>query len=520
MNARAARTLAAAGALIVSLAGAAAAHAQPGRVALVIANDEGHAEDVKLHFAESDADHLARVLTQLGGFEPDSTFVLRGRSVADVRRALGDVGRRLREAPGEPLLFVYYSGHADAEGLHIGRESLSLVELKAAVLALPAAARVVVVDACQAGAITRLKGGHAATPFAVAPEEAPRGLAILASSGDAELAQESDDIGSSFFTHYLLLGLQGAADDNRDGDVSLGEAFDFASRRTLAATMGSAAGPQHPMYRLDLRGQKELVLTRPGLAGSGFGRLALDEPGWFFVRRAGDAGVMEVVSGGREQIALEPGRYEVASRLPDRLQVAEVDIRSDAAASLAAAPSRRVAFGRVVRKGGGVRPLSFGLAALAGARSDVADLGAAWTGAVAARVDAPAASFELRVGADRAELPASSAIGAPSVATTAAFASLAALRAKDLRYVTVAAGLEAGVVRFSERFASDTTARASLGATVGPTALVELPLGPRFCLRADAALPVYLLRERQSGGGDEVHARFAGRVSAGAGVYF
>ncbi|MEP6652062.1 MAG: caspase family protein [Myxococcales bacterium] len=499
----------------------ATARAEPLRVALIVANDVGHSGDVQLRYAESDATRLGRVLTQLGGFAPDATHVVRGGAVSDIRQGLDAVDRQLRATPGEHLVLVYYSGHADAEVLHVGPESFPLVALKAAVLALPAAARVIVVDACQAGAITRLKGGRPGVPFALGPEEPlPRGLAILASSGDAELAQESDEIGSSFFTHYFLTGLLGGADTDRDGRVSLGEAFDYSSRRTLAATVGSAAGPQHPTYRFDLQGEQDLVLTRPGASGTGFGRLAFDQPGRFFVRRRGDAVVMEILSRGREQIALEPGRYEVANRLDDQLEIADVDVRPDSdPVSMSGVLARRVAFGRVVRKGSGIRPRAFSVAMLAGGRSGVSGLGPAMSAGLVGRLDTKVASLELRIGAEQADLRGSPG-ASTSAATTDVLISAAALRAVDFRHVTLAAGIEAGWAGFIQRF--DEVARGGLSSAVslGPTALVELPIGGRLCFRADVTAPMYLLRERQVAGGDELRARFAARLWAGAGVYF
>jgi hypothetical protein len=57
-------------------------------------------------------------------------------------------------------------------------------------------------------ALTRVKGGHAIPPFAVAPPSiASEGVAFLTSSAANEDAQESDALSGSFFTHYLVSGL-------------------------------------------------------------------------------------------------------------------------------------------------------------------------------------------------------------------------------------------------------------------------------------------------------------------------
>jgi hypothetical protein len=133
----------------------------------------------------------------------------------------------------------------DAEALHLAGTRLSSDELRDLVL---------VIDACRsksaAEGATRRKGGHpAAFVIDVQQRLQSRGVAILHSSAEGEDSQESDRLAASFFTHYLVSALRGAADSNDDGRVTLVEAFTCASARTLAATARTVAGPQHPTYR-------------------------------------------------------------------------------------------------------------------------------------------------------------------------------------------------------------------------------------------------------------------------------
>ncbi len=98
-----------------------------------------------------------------------------------------------------------------------------------------------VVDACRSGSLIELKGAQPTQPFSVAAleEPAPEGFAVLTSSTATENAQESASLGGSFFTYYLNSGLLGAADQNRDGAVTLSELYAFASSETRAATVSS-----------------------------------------------------------------------------------------------------------------------------------------------------------------------------------------------------------------------------------------------------------------------------------------
>jgi uncharacterized caspase-like protein len=66
------------------------------------------------------------------------------------------------------------------------------------------------------------------------------GTIVLTASTLTEDAQESDPLGGSFFTHYLLSGLHGAADDNGDRVVTVAEAFSYARDQTIIASSRNA----------------------------------------------------------------------------------------------------------------------------------------------------------------------------------------------------------------------------------------------------------------------------------------
>ena len=65
--------------------------------------------------------------------------------------------------------------------------------------------------------------------------------AYLTSSSEDEASQESDQIGSSFFTHYLVSGLRGAADASDDDLVTLEEVYRYAREETLTRTASTFA---------------------------------------------------------------------------------------------------------------------------------------------------------------------------------------------------------------------------------------------------------------------------------------
>jgi hypothetical protein len=491
------------------------AAAQSLRVALIVGNNAGAADEQPLRYAEADADRISRLLVGLARFPASETIVLRGRTASDVRGALAALAERLSETPGEHLFFFYYSGHADARALHLGSSQLAFAELKRDVEALRAAVRIVVVDACQSGALTRVKGGTPGASFELTRQGEPtRGLAILASASPAELAQESDELKASFFTHHFEAGLRGLADRDRDGRVTLSESFDYASNQTLRTTVATSAGPQHPSFRYDLVGQRDVVLTEPQLTSAGFGQLHFDRPGWYFVSREGGPFVTEMSSTGDERLALEAGRYEIRRRGADRLQTASAHVASGTQIAVSTLPTSEVAFGRAVRKGAGVRARAYALGVEGSARSGVASLGPAFGGGILARLDVALGSLELRANVARAE----STTRIPAE-TWEASARLAALVTWDIGEASIAGGVEAGV-SFLRQAIDREPVRWIRAPVFGPTLTFELPWAARAFVRTELGAPVYVVSLENREGGGELAALMSARGTLGAGVYF
>jgi len=96
------------------------ARAEIRRYAVVIGANVGDPQDARLHFAEADAAKVAHTLRSVGDFPAGQTLQMNGVSADEVRRSLIELNARLRQEMADSVLLVYYSGHADAENLHLG----------------------------------------------------------------------------------------------------------------------------------------------------------------------------------------------------------------------------------------------------------------------------------------------------------------------------------------------------------------------------------------------------------------
>jgi len=297
-----------------------AAEAATSRFAVVLGNNVGGAGRARLQFAEKDAERFHRALHELGDFTDDNVLVLRGAKPGDFRAAMGRIERgveKARTAGDRVLLVVYYSGHAGAGGLELGNDAISYDELRALVARSTAEAKVVIVDACEAGALTQVKGAKAseAVNFPL-PKDEVQGTAFIASTAVGESAQESVILGGSFFTHHLEVGLRGAADADGDGLVTLAEAFRYTSSATVAATSATHVGPQHPTYDFRMAGRGDVVLADLRRAEAKL--LVPIDPGTLYVLKGPRGLVAEVPAGQTElSLGLPAGPYGIERRSPD-----------------------------------------------------------------------------------------------------------------------------------------------------------------------------------------------------------
>jgi hypothetical protein len=308
--------------LILALGqGFAFAQTQQARVAVVVGNNLGRDPGRTLRYAEAEAGRLASLLRGAGEF--DNVVTVQGARREAVEQALAAARAQLDRAHAEgkrTLFLFYYSGHGDQEALELGSSRLPLRDLRSYLEQLSGAdVRVAFVDACQSGALTGVKGGRRAPGYEIhlADPGSVKGMAIVTSSTANELSQESDDLGGSFFTHNIMAGLRGAADSSHDGQVTLGEVYQFAFRRTLASTAASLVGGQHPTYDYRMSGAGDVILarTRPNDARLVFPR----ETGvtYTVVNKGRGEVIAELGSTSSEDVylALPAGEYRVVRRV-------------------------------------------------------------------------------------------------------------------------------------------------------------------------------------------------------------
>ena len=336
------------------------------RVAVVVGANAPPEGRRPLRYAHGDARGIARVLERTGGFARSNIHLLLDPSAQTVIRVLDAELERLRALEDATMLLFYYSGHADENGLFPGGQPLSYADLRRRLESDAARVRVGIVDACRGGGWTGTRGLTEAEAFEVnVPlDVSNEGSVLVASSSGLEDAHESEALQGGFFTHHWVAALQGAGDRNGDRFVTVVEAFDYAKSLTIRDTARHAEVPQHPSFRVNLSGRRDLPLaelertTTTLTIHQQAGPLQLVDLGTGLV-------ALELPAGERRaELALDAGRYLVRGRDGETIRASEVRVIADRPSEVREADLQTVDEVYLAARGVGGRTLPSNLSTL------------------------------------------------------------------------------------------------------------------------------------------------------------
>ena len=299
------------------------------RWALLIGVDE-YAECAKLKYCGADMEALRDRLVK-SGFRDSHIILMRNHakeakyepSKVNVERQLDLLLNGLEK---NSVVVIGFSGH----GVKANRRSYlctteaRLDEPDETMLAIdkvyerlqrcPAAFKLMMVDACRND--PRLPGSKAlpgqdvVEGFAKGLQRPPRGIAVLTSCQDGETSMEDPDFNHGVFMHFLLDGLAGKADRDRDGTVTLQEAFRYAGSETKAHVARKFNGSQVPVLRAEEISIDSLDFALASLIGTPSTPSSPTPPG---DRPPGIAGQVRTNSIGMKLVTIPEGKFLMGS---------------------------------------------------------------------------------------------------------------------------------------------------------------------------------------------------------------
>jgi len=238
----------------------------------------------QLRFAHRDAEDLATFLRSPGGggFPSNHIKLLLNQdaTVSAIRTAIGTW--LVRSAEPDDVVYIFFAGHGvvegDTDGYLLAHDSdpqnlyataLQVSELDR-IITQRLHARVVVLmaDACHAGQIGWTSRGPTeralVTKYLDEVGKSGSGVVRLLASRANERSFEDNRWGGGHgaFTHFLLEGLKGKADRDKDGFVRVGELLDYLSQivpdETRALQHPRMAGSIDPRLPLSSLGTEKL----------------------------------------------------------------------------------------------------------------------------------------------------------------------------------------------------------------------------------------------------------------------
>lgn len=233
--------------------------------AVVIGVSDYRADGLDLRYAHRDAEEIRDFLIAKGGFRPERVRFLSDQRAthAEIRTALFNF---LAATEPDDLVLIFLAGHGvqdaanpdnffflahDSEVGNLGGTAIPMWDLGNVMDYTIRSQRILVfADTCHSGAVLQRGAagdGKNLNFFNKYLEVLARkkGRLVVTASQAHESSLETAKLGHGAFTHSILLGLAGSADDNpADGVVTAGELVDFVRARVPELTEGE----QHPSY--------------------------------------------------------------------------------------------------------------------------------------------------------------------------------------------------------------------------------------------------------------------------------
>jgi tetratricopeptide (TPR) repeat protein len=222
----------------------------------------------RLKYAESDAKVIYDILINpdIGDFKKEDVILLTGKSKSEAEENLETI---LSETKRDDLVFIYFAGHGklDRSGKlclasrntktdRLLSTSIHLEDIRRMVDNSDCKRVVFIIDSCFSGAVGQ-SFRSADVPAESLEQISGQGKVIISASQAYERARERDDIGHGIFTYNLVKGLEGEADHDGDGYISVDELYRYVCDRVKSETKNQ----QVPMkWGMDEKG--EIIIAK------------------------------------------------------------------------------------------------------------------------------------------------------------------------------------------------------------------------------------------------------------------
>lgn len=204
-----------------------------------------------LNYTDDDAYRMDAFLQSTkGGALDDNQIQLLVDEQATRKSILTAVQKSFAKADANDVVIFYFSGHGlDGSIIPIDfngyQNKILYQEIADIIKKSKAKQKIIITDACYSGSMMASRSPYDSqlTGFYNALADAGEGTVIITSSKQQEYSMEDMGLRSGVFSYYLIKGLKGSADYNKNGIVTITELFNFVSTNVRNYTAG-AQSPQ------------------------------------------------------------------------------------------------------------------------------------------------------------------------------------------------------------------------------------------------------------------------------------
>ena len=238
----------------------------------------------KLKYAVNDAEAFYRLLVEDNRIPRENVTLLTNEQ-ATLVNLRSTLGTRIKNAAREnDMVIIFFAGHGaterdsaspDGDGLEkyllpvdtdpadLYTTAMPMVEVARILNRIRSERIVFIADACYSGA----SGGRTVNVSGMRANIGDgylervvggRGKVIITASSANEVSVEKDELQHGVFTYYLIDGLKGRADLDRDGMVTVDEAYRYVYEQVPQAT----GQEQHPVKKGSVEGSLVLSIVR------------------------------------------------------------------------------------------------------------------------------------------------------------------------------------------------------------------------------------------------------------------
>ncbi len=243
-------------------------------VAVIIGNSQYSNEIPKVDFGVRDAEAMKLMAMKTLGIDSQNIIFLKDATRGAMDKVFGtDKDHkgalwRLIDPDGRSDVFVFYSGHGvpsitetqenfllpvDGDPKHVSFNGYPLSQLYDNLGKLKTKSTTVFLDACFSGqspdssSTSLIKNASPVFISKPTPSD-PTKVNVFAAAGERQLSSWDTTAGHGIFTRYVMLGLAGEADEDRNKEVTAKELADYVGRQVRRAARRTHGREQEPKF--------------------------------------------------------------------------------------------------------------------------------------------------------------------------------------------------------------------------------------------------------------------------------